>query len=353
MKRHLKTVIGVLLSLLLLGWALRDVSPQEVLHELRGANLPLLALGVGVTIAGYWIRAARWGILLRPVAEHIPFRARFATTVIGFAANNVLPARVGEFARALSLSRIAPVSAAAAFASLVLERIFDALVLVGLLFAAMATAEFPAVEQVAGIDPRAAAQIVAVLMAAAGAVLLAMVLAPEPAVRAAQAVTRPLPEPFRRPLVAALESFLAGLQALRSGWLLSASLALALLQWVFTGWGYLLAMQAFDIRNVGMIGALFLQSLIALAVAVPSSPGFFGPFEAAAKLGLGLWGVPADKAVSFAVGFHLGGFIPVTLMGVYYVWRLNLRWSEVQHSEEVVEGGMAEAGGTRVAHREG
>ena len=72
-------------------------------------------------------------------------------------------------------------------------------------------------------------------------------------------------------------------------------------------------------------------------MAVPSSPGFFGPFEAAAKLGLGLWGVAADKAVSFAVGFHLGGFIPVTLLGLYYIGRLNLRWSEMRHSEEIVE----------------
>ena len=73
------------------------------------------------------------------------------------------------------------------------------------------------------------------------------------------------------------------------------------------------------------------------AGALPSSPGFFGPFEASIKIGLGLWGVPADKAVPFAVGLHLGGFIPVTLMGVYYVARLNLSWSEVKHSEEAVE----------------
>jgi glycosyltransferase 2 family protein len=108
-------------------------------------------------------------------------------------------------------------------------------------------------------------------------------------------------------------------------------------QWLFLALSFWLAFLAFGIHEVGFAAALFLQSLIALAVAIPSSPGFFGPFEAAAKLGLSLWGVAPEKAVSFAVGFHIGGFIPVTLIGIYYVWRLGLSWRDVGRSEEVVE----------------
>ena len=95
-----------------------------------------------------------------------------------------------------------------------------------------------------------------------------------------------------------------------------------------------LAFRAFGIDGVPFAGAVFLQSLVAFAAAIPSSPGFFGPFEAAAVAGLALWSVPKEQAVSFAVGYHLGGFVPVTLAGVYYVWRLGLRWSEVKESGE-------------------
>ena len=337
MKRHLKTIVGVALSLILLGWALRDVSFSEVMRELRNADPLLFALGIGMAILGFGIRAVRWGILLRPLGVPVAFRPRFASVIVGFAANNVLPARIGEFARALTLSRITPVTTSAAFATLVVERIFDAIVLVSFLFATMASADFPVTGDIGGIDVRAAARVIAVAMTLAGAVLFVMVVAPRPFVTFAEKAAGPLPEGVRRPILAALHSFLAGLGVLRSAPLFLMSLGLALFQWWFTAWAHFATLRAFGINEVSFTGAVFLQSLISLAVAAPSSPGFFGPFEASIKIGLGLWGVPADKAVPFAVGLHLGGFIPVTLMGVYYVARLNLSWKEVQHSEEVVE----------------
>ena len=72
-------------------------------------------------------------------------------------------------------------------------------------------------------------------------------------------------------------------------------------------------------------------------MAVPSAPGFFGPLEAAARYGLGLWGVDASRAVSFAIGYHLGGFIPVTLLGLWYVQKLDLSWRELIGSAESAE----------------
>jgi glycosyltransferase 2 family protein len=337
MKRHLKTIVGVALSLLLLGWAMRDVSLSEVVRELRGADPALFGLGIVIAIAGFAVRAVRWGILLRPLGVAVPFRPRYAAVIVGFAANNVLPARIGEFARALTLARVTPVTTSAAFATLVVERIFDAAVLLSFLFITMASADFPVAGDIGGIDVRAAARFIAAAMTVAGLLLFAMVVAPRPFVRFAEKVAGPLPESIRRPILAALHSFLAGLGVLRSVKLFLASLGLALFQWWFTAWSHFVTLRAFGIEEVPFSGALFLQSLISLAVAAPSSPGFFGPFEASIKIGLGLWGVAAEKAVPFAVGLHLGGFIPVTLMGVYYVARLNLSWREVNRSDEEVE----------------
>lgn len=338
MRSHLRTLVGITLSVLLLLWVLRDVSPAEVGRELAQANLWVLAAAVGITIVGFAIRAFRWGILLRPIQRDLGFRPRYAAVTIGFAANNVLPARVGEFARALTLARLTPVTAAGSLATLVVERILDGLVLVALLFGAMAVPTFPAMGLVAGVDPRAAAQVVGIAMVLAAAGLLLLVVAPARAVRVVEAVAkRILPERIGGAVVGALESFLGGLAVLRDSRLLVASVALALGQWVVTALSYLLAMRAFGINEVPFMGAVFLQSLISLAVAVPSSPGFFGPFEAAARVGLALWGVEAGKAVSFAVGYHIAGFIPVTLIGMYYVWRLDLTWRDVRRSEEVVE----------------
>lgn len=323
------------LSVLLLWWALRDVSPAEVLHELESADPLLFALAVLATLGGFWFRAVRWGVLLVPAYPNVAFKPRFAATVIGFAANNLLPARVGEFARAYALTRLAGVRIGASFATLVVERLLDGLVLIGLLFLSMGTAGFPIASELGGFDPRTAARFAALAMAGVGLTLFAMVLAPSRAVMVAEAlVSRILPRGVRVATLGAFRSFLEGLLVLRNGRLFAVSAGLALAQWLFTAVSFLLAFRAFGIDDVPFAGAVFLQSVISLAVAIPSSPGFFGPFEAAARVGLSLWAVGSTKAVSFAVGFHIGGFIPVTLLGIYYVWRYGLRWGEVRHSEE-------------------
>jgi glycosyltransferase 2 family protein len=332
-----KAVVGILLSVLLLWWTLRDVSLEHLLHELRAADPLLFLLAVVVATLGLVPRAIRWGILLRPVTRELPFRPRFAATSIGFAANNLLPARIGEFARAFSLSRLSRVPTAAAFGSLVIERVLDGLIVVGLLFAAMAMPGFPAVAQM-GASLQAAAVFVVVSMLGVGLALFLLVSAPERSVAVFEKVgERVLPRSFRRPAIDALHAFVGGIGALRDGRLFLLSVAWAVGQWLFLALSFWLAFRAFGIHEAGFAAALFLQSLIALAVAIPSSPGFFGPFEAAAKLGLSLWGVAPEKAVSFAVGFHIGGFIPVTLIGIYYVWRLGLSWRDVGRSEEAVE----------------
>jgi glycosyltransferase 2 family protein len=74
--------------------------------------------------------------------------------------------------------------------------------------------------------------------------------------------------------------------------------------------------------------ANFLQGIIAIGVALPSSPGFFGVFEAFAKLGLGVYSVSGGQAVTWAIGYHILSFIPITLFGLYYFARLGLHFSD-------------------------
>ena len=80
--------------------------------------------------------------------------------------------------------------------------------------------------------------------------------------------------------------------------------------------------------------ALFLQTLIALGVALPSAPGFFGVFEKFATVGLGIYGVSATQATSWAIGFHILSFIPITLIGMWYFARLGLHLKEINSARE-------------------
>ena len=336
MKSSLKAVVGIAATVFFLWLALRNVEWAEVATHVREANWLLLGAAVLVSTLGMHIRALRWKPLLEPVAPGIPFRPRIAGVFIGFGANNVFPARLGEFARTWVLAREARIPLTAAFASLVLERALDGMVMIVLLLVTMSMPAFPAIAS-GGDTVQTGVRVVTAITAVMLLVLLLMAFFPRRMTAVAERVAVILPEAFRRPVVDALHAFIGGLHVLRNPRLLAVSVAWAVFQWLFLAVSFLLAFRAFGIDEPGFLGALFLQSVIAVAVSLPAGPGFFGPFEAASVWGLGLWGVDASRAASFAIGFHLGGWLTVTLGGMYYAARLNLRWRDLGRAEERVE----------------
>ncbi|HUP90017.1 MAG TPA: lysylphosphatidylglycerol synthase transmembrane domain-containing protein [Longimicrobiales bacterium] len=329
-----KAVVGIVLSVVLLWWALREVDPHTVLAEIRHADPLYFAGAVFCATFVFWIRAWRWKTLLTTAAPESTFRSRLAATTIGFMGNNLLPARVGEFARAYAFAKLERITVVASLGSLVVERLFDAIGIIGLLFFTLALPDVPTM----GPKLNAIARTLGVFIVVGLVVGVALVLFPQRTVKFIEDhLARFLPMSIRRPVVDSLEAFLSGLTVLRSPWLLIVATVQTLILWVFNALGFWLGFKTFGIE-VPFSAALLLQSVIALAVSIPSSPGFFGPFEAAAKTVLvGAYGLTADKAVSFAIGFHIGGFVPVTVIGLYYAWRLGISMKEVAHSEETVE----------------
>ncbi|KPK66035.1 MAG: hypothetical protein AMS21_03265 [Gemmatimonas sp. SG8_38_2] len=332
-----KTAIGIAVSLVLLYWALHDVSPSELWLYLRSANLWLLLLSITIQTAGFLIRAARWKVFLKPALADPSYQARFGSTCIGFMANNLLPARVGEFARAYALSKTQPISASASFGSLVVERLFDGLTLAAFL----ATPLFlPGFRITAGLGDQLVSKILAVLLIFGVSVtfLLVLIWKPALAIRTFSAtVGRLLPKKVADKIAQIMESFIEGLGAMRSPGLVAAGFAWSLVHWLWGALALYVGMLAFGITRPGYLGAVFLQAVNAFLVSIPSSPGFFGPFEASVRLALSPFGVPAGQAVSFAAAFHIGAFTPVTILGIYYLGRLGLSWGDVGHSEEIVE----------------
>lgn len=329
-----KAVVGILLSIVLLWWALREVDPHKVIAEIRQADPLYYILAVIAATAVFWIRAWRWRTFLATAAPNSTFRSRFAATTIGFMGNNLLPARVGEFARAYAFSKMENTTVVASLGSLVVERLFDAIGVIGLLFITLALPGVPDLSATMTTVVRTLGVLIIV-----GLILgVALVLFPQKTVTFVEKyIARFLPNSFRRPVVDSLEAFLSGLTVLRSPSLLTAATVQTFALWLFNAVGFWLGFKCFGI-DVSFTGALLLQSIIALAVSIPSSPGFFGPFEAATKFVLvEAYGISQDKAVSFAIGFHIGGFIPVTVIGLIYAYKLGISLKEVEHSEEIVE----------------
>lgn len=337
MRHWKKALLGIAVTVFLLWWALAGVSFAEVWTNIREGNLWLLAASVAVATFGFVIRAVRWSVLLRPVRPGTSLRSRFEAVSIGFMANNVLPARVGEFARAYAISRLEPVSASAAFGTLVVERLLDGVVLLAFLVLPVLTPGFPAggalQEGWGGAILRAA------VLAVVGisALVVAMAAWPRSFVALGHALAARFPGTTTRRLADALEAFLGSLAILRDPKLLLLALGWSVLFWTWHGVSFWLGMLAFGI-DTGFVSAIFTEAVVGFGVAIPSAPGFFGTFHAAALFAVsGVYGIDEARSLAFAFGYHFGGWMPITAIGLWSAWKLGLSLGEVGAAEERVE----------------
>ena len=277
MRLDWKAVIGVCITVFLLWWILRDVPFGEVWTQIRRAHLGLLLAAITVATAGFLIRALRWKVLLQPVRADTSLRNRFAAVNIGFMANNLLPARVGEFARAYALSKVEPISMSAALGSLVVERILDALVLMAILLAAIFSPSFPASAQLSGGPLGAALNAVVVLLLVLVVIITFLLVMPRTVVRGTERLARVLPGDLARPIVSALEAFLGSLNVFRSPKLLLLGVIWSVGFWLWHGLSFWLAMLAFDI-HAGPVAAYFTEPWSGSEWRFPRRPGSSAPF---------------------------------------------------------------------------
>jgi len=341
-KRKGLALLGFGITAILLWLVLKDAPLSEVWAGIRRTNFWLLGLAVAIGYSNYLFRSIRWGVLLQPVGPGTSLRSRFAAVNIGFMATNLLLGRMGEFVRPYALSRMEPVSVSGAFGSLVVERFLDSLAITALLFVAIATPGFPENPVVwdlsLGVWIRGFLSLLGALL-----LLMAILLVfPRPLVRAAERVARFLPKKAARLLVDVLEAFLDGLKVIQNPALLVKAIVWSVGIWLCQSLAFWVAFKAFGI-HVGFDVALFVNATVALAVAVPAAPGFIGTFQVGVITGLGVYGVSRAAATAVSFGFHLAAFFPVTLIGLYYAWKLGFSWGEVGESEVRVEEAVEEA----------
>lgn len=318
MKLGWRGALGFVLSGFLLWWTLRGVSLLEMRVQLRESNIPLLLLSAVVATCIFPLRAIRWRVILEPVAPGLAFGPLWRATAIGMMVNNVVPARAGEIARVFALTRETDrVGFAAGIASLAVDRVFDAVVLIVMLVTAMLAPAFPGDTVILGQPMSRYVVLLAVAAFGLLAGLYAFVFAPDLIERLYLAIaTRVAPrlaERGRR----LLHAFITGLGALRSPSRFTRVFLWTLLHWLVSALSFWIAFRAVGI-TAPFSAAVFLQSLIAIGVAIPSTPGFFGVFEGSAKVGLAVYGVTGPQVVTWAFGYHILSFIPITVMGAYY-----------------------------------
>lgn len=324
MVRNWKVWLGVAISLVFLALAFRGVQLNEAWHALSTANYWYILPALVAYFIGVWLRAWRWRILLRPVKD-ITANRLFPTVVIGYMANNVLPARLGEVVRAYILGAKEKVSKSATLATIIVERMFDGLALVGFMLVVLWL--FP-LGTGAGADLlQSIVRVGAPLFLAALAAFLVVASSRSLALRVSTIALRVLPVGLRAKVTHILDAFLDGLAVLRSPKDVLAVFVLSVVIWLFEASMYYIIMLGFNFTQPFYV-LLLATAAANLFTIAPSTPGYVGVFDFPVRATLTAYGVAESVAISYTLVLHAALWVPVTLLGVYFLWRegLSLGW---------------------------
>jgi len=339
LRNIIRTVVVIGLAVGLLAVFLRNADLGRVWASVTAARPDFLLLALALTCGTFIVRAERWQYLLAPLGK-TRFSTVFRTTVIGFAASAVLPARAGEVIRPYLLARREGLSATAAFATIIVERILD-LVAVLLLMAAFLIWFDP------GLESRNSSAFEAVrfgglVMApvAIGMLVVMFFMAGHPErlhawVLKAEAI---LPARIAAMIARFAQTFAEGFAVVRSPGRLVAAMAWSIVLWIAIASGIWSVSVAFGIA-MPFTGAWLMLGPLVVGVAVPT-PGGVGGFHEAYRFGAtAFFGANNDIAVGAAIVLHAISIGPVILVGLLFIVQDGLKLGGMARGELGMDGG--------------
>jgi hypothetical protein len=332
--------IGIIVSAVLIGLFARSTDFAEMKRAFEEANYWLVALSLPVYFLGLWVRTIRWQYLLRPV-KRVPALRLFPVVLIGLMANNLIPARAGELARAYVLGEREKISKTTSLGTIAVDRLFDGVTLVPMMLIVAAFAggdtSFP-VGFGRSLNFAGLGLVMAVLFGAALAVLFYLALSDSGRHLLHRFVHRFAPAKVKPQVEGILLSFFEGLHALRNPVDLGIAWVMSGVSWTLEATMYFIVARAFGIHE-GFHIFLLLTAAANLAIAIIASQGGIGPFELVVSktiVAFGAAGASGDGlkklADAYAIGLHATLLIPVVIIGLILMWSMDLTLGDMLKS---------------------
>jgi uncharacterized protein (TIRG00374 family) len=325
--------VGVLISALFLFFSLRGLRLGDFWQVIRTANYWWILPGVAVYFVVVWVRAWRWHYLLGPIKK-IPTRMIFPVTCIGYMGNNIYPARAGEVLRAVILKRKEGVPISASLATIIVERIFDGVVMLAFVFV-----NLPQLAKLASSDSGFVGDIQTLSLWGVGfftAALIIFLLAamfPRFTAKIGQLfINQILPKRLHQQTSGIMNKFLEGLTSLRSPVNVLMVFLTSVLIWLLETIKYWFVMQAFSF-SVSFFALMLMNGIVNLATTIPSAPGYIGTFDAPGIAVLTAYGINQSTATGYTLVLHIALWLPITLLGGYYLAREGIKWSDSLRKE--------------------
>jgi hypothetical protein len=343
MLKSWKFWVGAVVSAFFLIIALNGLDLQRVWVDIKSANYWWITPGIVAYFIGVWARTWRWHYLLRPI-KPIPLKAMWPIIVIGYMGNNVYPFRAGEVIRAYILKKREGVSLSASLATILVERIFDGLVM--LLFV------FIALPVVPGLPTWLKQTVILASLAFFGALIIFLIMAALPErsrVLYRWAIERFAPEATQTKLLNIADRFMEGLSSLASLKDVLMVFVTSIIIWLLETVKYWFVMYAFSF-SVSFFALMLMNGVVNLATTLPSAPGYIGTFDGPGIEVLKVFGVNPTVAAAYTLVLHAALWLPITLLGFWYMAKESFGWQDFGKavSETQAELGESEPGASQL-----
>jgi uncharacterized protein (TIRG00374 family) len=340
--------IGILISIIALAFAFRQVDFAKVLTALAGVNYWLLVVSLVPLLLFLILRGIRWRLLFYP-QQGLRLLNLVAVINIGYLLSNIFPARLGDVARAYLIGDTEDVSRASAFSTVIAERVLDALCAVGGFLLVLPFADLPDWMVRSGLIVGVAALVAVVLF-------VVLVRRREWSLRLVDRILRALHWPDQETMTrfwarlaertrlgflarlpwadrAALGKMAGSLIDGFSG-ITTPRLGLPLLFWSVLIWAtisayYWIVLLAFE-PGQPYIAGVAVTSITALGMTIPSSPGYIGVFEFLTRETMVLFGMAPDVALGYALVAHAFVYVVLCLLGLASMVQQNISYAEIQ-----------------------
>jgi uncharacterized protein (TIRG00374 family) len=312
--------LGFAVTIVFIGLLVWKTDVRELITALAEANYVWIIPAIATTLTSYALRTRRWERILRPIRT-LPFRTLLPIVYIGFMANNLLPARMGEVVRAYALGRKTGLSKSMGLATILLERLCDGITLLLALGLVAILFPLPLWGRETGL--------VAGAIFLAGTLGAAFILTrQELALDLLEKLLRPVPFNLGGRVLPRIEAFVVGLRVLRNRRAILEIAAWSLIIWTIeTSTYYFVLKSVHPALLVGTSGiaALLLMVTVNLGILVPSAPGYVGAFQAFGVLALSAFGIPTSVALAITILAHVEQWVIVTGIGLLFVARESIQ----------------------------
>ena len=341
MKSARNLIIGLAITAGALYYTLHNVSMKDLAASFKTVDYIYMIPAVFILLLSFLLRALRWRILISPMKE-VNVRDLFSPLMVGYMAN-ILPARAGELIRAYLLGKKHGIPFSGAFASIIVERLFD-IVAILLLFAGvfMLNAEVLGSDaMISGVSletlARRFGELSAVLVVALIVFIYMMVAHKKKLLTIIRRVIRPLPKKWHDKAEYVIEEFSLGFLVTKDLQALFKITAYTVLIWSAIVVSYLPFYYAYDLDNKSLESMVILTVLVSILIVVLPTPAFLGSFNAAILIGLhDIMKVPELTAVSFGMVVWAVNFGIILMGGFYFILHDHL---SVKTLVQVEEGG--------------